>query len=720
MESSLAEAERSRPLILVVDDDRMMREILRDALADGGFEVVAAASGDEGIARFRELRPSLMILDVEMPGTSGFDACREIRRVYPEDPTPIVMLTGTHDRAAIEEAYQAGATDFISKPLNADLLAHRVRYMLRSRGAVEDLRRSQDLLQRSQRLAKLGSWEWSPDTDEVVWSEETFRLLGLLPGSAVADYDLFFERVHPEDRERVESELEKARLSDKPFSFEHRLLLDGGRVVHVHQHVERGPAGPAEELRVIGTVQDVTDQALAKAKIRQLANYDDLTGLPNRRLFRKQLERAIRVAGGRGHQVGLLFMDLDNFKLVNDTLGHSTGDELLRTVAERFSLQVRGSDVVSRMQPSPDAPEVSRLGGDEFTVLLSKISEPTDARDVARRVLKASREPIIVDGQELKVGVSVGIAIYPQDGKDAETLMRNADAAMYQAKELGRGSVEFFSAEMNADALRNLALESRLREALGREELRLHYQPKIGLRDGRLRGFEALLRWHHPELGVVRPTEFIPLTEKTGLIVPLGEWVLRTACSQARAWEQGGFGRARVSVNVSTLQFQRVDMVELVGRTLADTGLAPEDLELELTEGLLIEDAEAVVGIFHAMREMGVRIALDDFGTGFSSLNYLRSLPLDVIKIDRCFVKDLPSEPRAAAIVKGVVELAHGFGLEVVAEGVEDDEQAAFLRDAGCDDAQGFLFHAALQPSDCERLLAASEQTAGPSGDDDR
>jgi diguanylate cyclase (GGDEF)-like protein len=708
MKESMSGSDTGPPpnaLILVVDDDRMMRTFARDALEGVGLRVDEAADGSAAIARFEELGPSLVMLDVHMPGIDGYEVCRELRRLHPGAPTPILMVTSADDRESIERAYEVGATDFISKPINWDLLGHRVRYLLRASRTLEELRRSEDLLAKSQRLARLGSWEWNPETGEMRWSEETFRVFSLDPGAHPPDYDLFLHCVHPEDRGAVQEALAEAERSGKQFSFEHRLLCSGGTTLFVQQQGEAARSGRRNELWVGGTIQDVTEQARAQARIRYLANYDSLTGLPNRRLFREQLERAIRAAEARGHLVGLLFMDLDRFKLVNDSLGHSAGDELLKTVSERFRAHIRGSDVVSRVEPPDPVPEVSRLGGDEFTVLLSKISQPQDALDVARRILDSSRAPITVDGKELTMGVSIGIAVYPLDGRDAETIMKNADAAMYHAKELGGNSLQFFSPAINAEAMRNLTLECRLREALDRQELRLHYQPRIELGSRRITGVEALLRWKHPELGIVRPGEFIPLSEETGLIRPIGEWVLHTACAQNRAWQEAGYERVCVSVNVSSRQFEHFDLMSLVRRALQETGLAPSNLELELTESVLMEDAQGTARVLRELQEMGVHIALDDFGTGFSSLSYLRSLPLDVIKIDRCFVAGIPTEPRATGIATAVITLAHGLGLTVVAEGVESEEQAAFLEKAGCDEMQGFLFTRALPPDELAGLL---------------
>jgi predicted signal transduction protein with EAL and GGDEF domain len=350
---------------------------------------------------------------------------------------------------------------------------------------------------------------------------------------------------------------------------------------------------------------------------------------------------------------------------------------------------------------------ISRLGGDEFTVLLSKLEAPEDAGDVARRILRAIPEPIALEGHTVSLSASIGVAIYPVDGEDVETLVKHADAAMYSAKEQGRDNFQFFSRRINAVALRKVALESRLREALERDELRLHYQPRMDLRTGHVAAVEALLRWTHPELGVVSPREIIPLSEETGLITPIGEWVLRTACVQARKWQESGVGSIAISVNVSPRQFADKDLREVVGRVLRETGVSPRLIELELTERLLLQDNEETALVLRDLRAMGVTIALDDFGTGYSSLSYLARFPLDVLKMDRCFVRDVDHDTAAAGVAKAVIAIGHSLGARVVAEGVDSYEQERFLREQGCDELQGFLLAGALPEDEVVRFFKA-------------
>jgi diguanylate cyclase (GGDEF)-like protein len=442
----------------------------------------------------------------------------------------------------------------------------------------------------------------------------------------------------------------------------------------------------------------------AQARMRVLAYYDTLTGLPNRELFRSRVTQALQLARRHGRGAALLFIDLDNFKRINDTLGHSVGDQLLRTMAERLSSCLRASDAITR----PFAEEedgLARLGGDEFTVLLSEIAAPEDAAAVAERVLESLSHPMRLAAHDVTVTPSIGIAVFPQDGEDVETLLRNADLAMYFAKRSGRNLFQYYAPSMNEAALKRLTMENLLREAVARGELSLHYQPQVDLVTGELSGVEALLRWHNADLGPVPPSEFIPVAEEAGLIVPIGEWVLREACRQARAWLDAGLWLPRVAVNVSVLQFVQRGFPDLVARVLAETGVDPGVLELELTESLLMKDSEQAAGTLAVLKDLGVQIAIDDFGTGYSSLSRLKDFPIDRLKIDRSFVQALNTRGDGGAIASAVIAMAEGMNLKVIAEGVETPFQLAFLQGRRCDEGQGFLWSRPLPAEECQRFL---------------
>jgi diguanylate cyclase (GGDEF)-like protein/PAS domain S-box-containing protein len=440
------------------------------------------------------------------------------------------------------------------------------------------------------------------------------------------------------------------------------------------------------EAAIVAVVRDISARkeaehqlAQARDRLSQMAFYDALTGLPNRTLMQDRLGQALLEAEINKRLVAVLFLDLDRFKTVNDTLGHAAGDTLLKGVAERLLANVRRGDTVAR------------LAGDEFMIVLTSVAQRDDVLPVARKLLESFNDPFVVDGHRLFVTPSMGITIYPDDDRQIEGLLKNADTAMYHAKEQGRNNFQLFVPEMHTQSMRRLTLGSSLREALERNELLLHYQPQLSLCSGRVVGVEALLRWHHPELGLIAPADFIPLAEETGLIVPIGEWVIRTACAQALAWQKAGVPPLRVAVNLSARQFWRGDMAQVVQRALAETPLDPQWLELELTESMIVQYVEQAIGILREIKAMGVGVSVDDFGTGYSSLAYLRRLPIDALKIDRSFVDGVTDHSDDAAITRTIIAMAKSLKLRVVAEGVETDGQLAFLREHGCDEAQGYL-----------------------------
>lgn len=454
------------------------------------------------------------------------------------------------------------------------------------------------------------------------------------------------------------------------------------------------PARPDKGVVVL--IEDISERKAAEERIRYLAEHDALTGLPNRVLLHDRLAQALLAAQREHRRLALLFVDLDRFKNINDSLGHHVGDQLLRAVAERIVQCVRASDTVSRP------------GGDEFTLLLPHIAGPDDAARVAEKLLEALARPFSIDGRQLMISASIGISLYPDDGADIAALMRSADVAMYHGKESGRNAYHFFRTEMNERVLERVSLENALRRALRNGEFALHYQPQIDSATRRIIGFEALVRWQDPEAGLVSPARFIPVAEDTGLILPLGAWVLEEACRQNRAWQDAGMPAVPVAVNISALQFRQVQFADVVAGVLAASGLAPECLELELTESVMMDAAERNVAVLDGLRQMGVRVSVDDFGTGYSSLAYLKRLPIDKLKIDQAFVRDIASDPDDASIVGAIIGLAHNLRLEVIAEGVENEAQLDFLQHGGCDQVQGYLFSPPLPPAAFEALWRRS------------
>ena len=444
-------------------------------------------------------------------------------------------------------------------------------------------------------------------------------------------------------------------------------------------------------LQYMATLSDITERHAAQDRLRYLANFDSLTGLPNRVLFRERLGQAMARSRTQGRVMALMFLDLDRFKVVNDSLGHAVGDALLCHVAQVLTHSLRREDTVER-STTPDA-TVSRLGGDEFTVIVEGLSGPQDAVHIARRILEAMRQPFVVGREEIYPSTSIGISLYPHDGHgdtDLDGLIRHTDMAMYRSKALGRGTFSFYSEDLSAEISARLSLEQRLRHALERGEFVLHYQPKADLRTGAITGVEALLRWQPAEGPMVWPDQFIGVLEDTGLIEPVGAWVIRTACAQVAAWARAGLPWMNLAVNLSARQFRQPDLTEVIRGALENAGMPARSLEVELTESMVMEDSEASLATLASLGAMGVRVAIDDFGTGHSSLSYLKRFSVDTLKIDRSFVRDTPDDAEDSAIARAVVALGHSLQLRVVAEGVETAEQAAFLGSIGCDEMQGY------------------------------
>jgi diguanylate cyclase (GGDEF)-like protein/PAS domain S-box-containing protein len=442
-----------------------------------------------------------------------------------------------------------------------------------------------------------------------------------------------------------------------------------------------------------GIVEDISDRKVAEEQVQFLAYYDALTGLPNRSLLRDRLSQALASARRRKDKVALLFLDLDRFKDINDSLGHSAGDLLLKEVAERLKRWAREQDTVAR------------LGGDEFLIVLADVKDIPGAAVAAERLMDAMTAEFVVQGHPLMVNCSLGISIFPEHGADGETLIKNADAAMYSAKDYGRNNFQFFTGDMNSEVVERLTLENSLRLALEKKELFLVYQPQMDIATGRITGLEALLRWQHPELGLVPPDKFIRIAENSGLIVPIGEWVLRTACSQVRKWQDEGLLAVPVAVNVSAVQFRQEGFRKLIDRVLRETGLAPEYLELELTESLLLSNADVTLSVLRGLKTMGLKLAIDDFGTGYSSFSYLKHFPVSKLKIDRSFVRDVAVNPDDAAITTAIISMAKSLNLKVIAEGVEDEAQMSFLRAHQCDEIQGYYFSKPLAPEEAADRL---------------
>ncbi len=690
-----------RQVALVVDDDRGARLIACTLLQESGFIVEQAANGIEALSAFERFKPSIVLLDVVMPEMDGFAVCTEIRNRSEEGKyIPVLMMTGLDDIDSINRAYDAGATDFITKPINWAIFRHRLRYIWRSTLVSDDLRKSEmknralidvlpDLLLRISQEGRILELRETSGFDKV------FSGAGLLSRKI---NEVFTEEV---SRPIVQN-LHRALTVGGMQFFEHNLQV--GQEV---RYYEWRIVGSGKE-EAVAIVRDITDRKRIEDRVYRLAYHDILTGLLNRNSFKEHLAQALAMAQRNGSHVATLFLDLDRFKRINDTFGYRVGDLLLQNVAERIKEGIRKSDRSARHVEAEISDNVSRLGGDEFTVLLPEIKNVQDSAKVAKRILDFVARPLVIAGHEIFITGSIGITVSPMDGEDPDTLLKNADAAMYSAKEQGRNNFQFYSESMNASSFERLSLENALRKALDRQEFLIYYQPQINIDSGKIVGMEALLRWNHPELGLVPPNDFIPLVEENGLIVPIGEWVLYSACSYNKALQEMGIPPIRVAVNISSLQFKPRTLVETITQALKLSGLDSRWLEIELTESAIMKNMDESSSILQEIKLMGLRVAIDDFGTGYSSLAYLKRFPLDILKIDRSFIHDIPGDRDNEAIAAAIVAMAHSLNLEVIAEGVETEEQLEFLRSHGCDEVQGFLLSRPLPGEQMKDYIARS------------
>ena len=696
--------------VLLIDDDEVNLLLTGAALRERGFDVTEATGGEQALRTLVEWLPDVIVLDAMMPGMDGFETCRHLRAMPGFESMPVLMLTGLDDDASITRAYEAGATDFFVKTTQWSLLAGRLRYLLRSSRTRQELERSKSKLARAQDLARMGSFDWKSGHHDLALSIEGMRVLGLPPGAPVG-LRRMMHLIPRAERKGLLRLLRDAFAHASVLATDVPAILPDGRqrIIHVEAEPEFNEHGALAGYT--GIVQDVTDRRVAEDKIRHLANFDALTGLPNRRQLIWRAERALEQARRLGHQAALLLIDLDRFKIINDTLGHAAGDDLLMEVARRLRSCVRHSDQVmegaleavgSRSHRLLEA--VGRLGGDEFVALLPEVGDERDAERVATRILDLMRDPVFVCGQDCFVTASVGIALYPRDGVSVADLLRNSDVAMYSVKAGGRNASAVYSPHLAGRGRQKLELESALHKALEREELVLHYQPKVDVRAAKMVGVEALMRWRRGN-ELVPPGDFIPLAEESGLIIPLSEWAIREAARQAKLW-QLNFGFAEsIAVNLPNQLFERSDLVEHIHGAVTHYGVPHHAIELEITETGLMKDLQNVIPALHRLNEIGVQISIDDFGTGYSSLAYLTTLPISELKIDRTFVRDLGMTPQSAAVVTAIIALARSLGLRVIAEGVESLRQMDVLHRLGCGVMQGYLFARPMLPDDLERWL---------------
>lgn len=712
--------ENQKANILVVDDNAGKRLALVSVLESLNQNVITADSGRDALRALLEHEFAVILLDVQMPIMNGFETARLIRSRPQSESTPIIFVTAfSRGETDMVEGYSIGAVDFIFTPIIPEVLRAKVSVFVDLYHKIQAIKRHEEHLEIlvAQRTAALTTEIAERKQAEVAIRKLSSAMEKVADSIFITDCNGVIEYINPafetitgycrEEALGQTPRVIKSGKHDEQFYQQiWETLLQGevyrnvfinrrkdGQLYHEAVTITPLTDEHGKITHYISSGKDITESIQTQERLHHLAHHDALTGLPNRVLFVERLKHALQRAERRKRSVAVLFLDMDRFKIVNDTLGHEAGDRLLQAMAARLHACVREGDTVAR------------FGGDEFAGFLSDVASPEDVAIVVGKFLDALAPPFLIDGHELFISGSIGISLYPEDGTDTQTLMKNADSAMYRAKQMGGNTSEFYHSEMTEHAMTRLSRETGLRRGLEREEFVLHYQPQFDLKSGEVVGFEALIRWENIDAGAMQPNEFIPLLEETGLIVQVGEWILRTACMQHAAWLAAGLPPLRMAVNISSRQFDSNELINTLRKVLEDECMEAQYLELEITETILMKNAEPDIEALQALSDMGMRFAIDDFGTGYSSLTYLKRFPINILKIDKAFVHDITSNADDAAIVRAIITMAHSLNMKTVAEGVETREQLDFLRTQGCDYAQGYYFSPPLSGPEIEHLM---------------
>ena len=697
-------------LVLVVEVDPDIRAEVRKNLQLLGFRVEEATTLEAARSAVVHAHPNLIVMDLQASRREDFAFCTWVRSQPDQQRLPILALVEPSFTAHSEQAFWVGVSDFCFKPLQPAVLVQRVCLLLDIEKMARELILTRERLAATQRAARVGTWEMELEIQKLTLSDEALRILGLDASRFDGQPSSLLARVHEEDRVGVQQIARHALTRPGPFGVDCRLVLPDGALKWVSGRGETLFNLSGQPQRVTGTLQDVTERRENLRALHQLSSFDALTGLPNRQQFTQQLERAIGHCRHSKRKLAVVHIGMNRFKRINESLGHQAGDELLGMIAQRIKTLLRNNDFISFTPTDYDGDaNLARFGGDEFVILLADLQRDQDAAQVVSRLLGDLAKNYVIQGQEVSLDAAAGISLFPDHGEVAEDLINNAEAAMHFTKQSEPGSYGggygFYNSAIGENARLRLAMESDLRRALERDELRPFYQPKVDA-SGRIRAAEMLLRWRHPTLGMLTPDKFITLAEEAGLIIPISEWLIHAGARQLGTWMKQGHTDISLAINLSPPHFRDPELVNTVRVALQDNDLPPGSLELELTEGMLMEDLDETLDILHALKDSGARLAIDDFGTGYSSLSYLTRLPVDVLKIDRSFVRDITRDTSHQNIVKAIIAMAHSLELQVVAEGVEYKNQAELLRELECDLIQGYLYGRPMPAMDLSVKLA--------------
>ncbi|MGD8567613.1 MAG: EAL domain-containing protein [Gammaproteobacteria bacterium] len=681
-----------RPTVLLVDDDPDERLLMRRELEADGINVHECHSGKSAMQALAEFTPSVILLDVVMPGQDGIEVCRDIRALPSCDDIPILMLTGVDGVDYIRRAFDAGATDFITKSTNLQFVSQRIKYALRNSSRTEDLRIWQRNLKKVHQVAGMGYWQLSVANCQVNLSDEALKLFGLERNEFENTFSGFLDLAHLNDRDTLKTTIDGALYNRQKLNIDYRVITRNGIECYVNLQGEV-IYDDGKPVNVVGIVQDITERKKSEATIQHQALYDSLTDLSNRRLFHDRLAHAMSTAHREEKLLAVCFFDLDNFKMINDNLGHAVGDELLKSVAKRLRSTMRQGDIIAR------------ISGDEFAVAIEGLSNVDELEKIVEKIRLRLSQPYRIRGHKVYTSASIGIALYPLDSADRGAMLRNADAAMYRAKELGGNTFCYYTYDMNDKARRRLEMEKNLRHAIDRNELCLYYQPQIDSDTNSIIGVEALLRWQHPDFGLLSPAKFLPVAEDSGLIFSIGQWALVNACKDLLNWHRAGYPDLRLTLNMSARQFMQEGVVDNIKQVLATYRLNPRQLCIEVPESVAMKNIVGTIDLFEQLRALGLLTAIDDFGAGHSSMNLLHKLPIDALNIDRSFIMRIADREQDGNTAKGMIALAHSLGLRVVAEGVETQTQVEFLKSQNCDVLQGYYFSPPIPVRELDDVL---------------
>ncbi|HEU6455990.1 MAG TPA: EAL domain-containing protein [Roseateles sp.] len=725
--------------ILIAEDDENSRLLLESILISLGHTVLSAADGKQAWQLALDEKPDFVITDILMPGMDGFELCRRIRRIESLKQVPIIVYSATYvDRRDEEMALAAGANRFIVKPIEPTEMIRQIEALAAARPPAPSsayseselnamhverlqaklrrklielgreriaLRNSEERLRLALAAADLGVFEWRLDSNELKLDGKVNELMTGMPGVPRTNWLDLTERIHPDDRGELAGLKSRLLSSHDSHAIVFRLIRPGGDLRWLDMNLQRMPdENFAAPPRAIGVVRDITREQLLSERLHKsvtdfdhLTRHDALTGLPNRLLFNALVDQAL--VAGQGRQCAVLLLDLDSFKIINDSLGHAFGDALLVLLAERIRTLLRAGD------------HIARMGSDEFAIVMHNVVDDEYLAKAAQQLLYALSEPTELNGERLTISASIGIARAPEDGDDRHALLRAADTALHVAKAQGKNRYSLHTADMSRRASQIHSIEQGLKRALEYSHLRVHYQPQVNLMDGELVGVEALVRWQHPSEGLISPAHFIPVAESSDLISHIGRWVLRAACAECRRWVEAYPCQMRLSVNVSARQLVNDAFIDDLRAILGETGFPAECLDLELTESTL-QLVETSPRLLHEIKSLGISISIDDFGTGYSSLSVLKTLPIDRLKIDQSFVRDLTADANDVAIVEAILGMSRTLGLQVIAEGVETEAQLSLLQQLGCEAGQGYLFSRPVPPAELELWLQRTQLPA--------